>query len=191
MNSSAARGPISIFLRFPCTLIRHAVAMAIFISSCFLLLQHSPKICSPSAQHGLAWSTCIRTALRHTYAPYRTHSPKGQALIQHACRLQHKPWQLQRVFFRNELLRSPWSDFNFSSFLTHAMSHAVAMVIFISFCFLLLQHSPKNCAPSAQHCPAWSTCFRTALRRTYAPYRTHSLQCQTLIQYTCRIPNKP
>ncbi len=70
------------------------------------------------------------------------------------------------------------------------MSHAVAMVIFISFCFLLSQHLSKTCALSVQHCPAWSTCFRTALRHTYAPYRTHSLQTQTLIQLACRLPNK-
>ena len=91
MNSSAARGPISIFLLSPCTFISHAVAMAIFISFCFLLLQHSPKVCSPSAQHGLAWSTCFRTALRRTYAPYRTHSLQCQTLIQYTCRIPNKP----------------------------------------------------------------------------------------------------
>jgi len=76
MNSSAARGPISIFLLFPCTFMSHAVANPIFISFCCLLLQYSPtpKNCAPYVQHCSAWSTCFRTTLRHTSAPYRTHS---------------------------------------------------------------------------------------------------------------------
>jgi len=43
MNSTTARGPISIFLLFPCTFISHAVALAIFISFCFFFHSIPPK----------------------------------------------------------------------------------------------------------------------------------------------------